>query len=193
MHVANYEPNILLIFAYCQQSISAKPFLAFSQSVEFCSETEKCQQNCLNADNEEDLWYWRQLVLINRRREKRSSVAVQVKFIVHGPSIPCLRDELEQQMVTQHALCFRARLTCDKEIADISWWRLSIYKPWANHEITYGSLWCAIIQRWRTNGTRAQSGTRDDFAWHAPYSWDKRFFLNLSIMKSLKSQFRTSS
>ena len=31
-------------------------------------------------------------------------------------------------------------------------------------------------ERWRTYGTRAQSGTRDDFAWHAPYSWDKRNF-----------------
>jgi len=27
----------------------------------------------------------------------------------------------------------------------------------------------AIIQRWRTYGTRAQSGTRDDFAWNAQY------------------------
>jgi len=24
-----------------------------------------------------------------------------------------------------------------------------------------------ICQRWQTYGTRAQSGTRDDFAWHA--------------------------
>src|SRR6218665_2159440 len=27
---------------------------------------------------------------------------------------------------------------------------------------------CRLDQRWRTYGTRAQSGTREDFAWHAP-------------------------
>jgi len=31
----------------------------------------------------------------------------------------------------------------------------------------------SLCQRWRTYGTRVQSGTRDDFAWHTPYSWDK--------------------
>jgi len=33
-----------------------------------------------------------------------------------------------------------------------------------------------VRQRWRTYGTRAQSGTRDDFAWHAPCSWDNFFY-----------------
>ena len=31
-------------------------------------------------------------------------------------------------------------------------------------------MYTNIIQRWPTYGTRAQSGTRDDFTWHAT-SW----------------------
>jgi len=36
-----------------------------------------------------------------------------------------------------------------------------------------------LEQRWQTYGMRPQGGTRDDFAWHAPYSWDKTIFVKI--------------
>ena len=37
----------------------------------------------------------------------------------------------------------------------------------SNNHIQTTSITKDLGQRWRTYGTRAQSGTRDDFTWHA--------------------------
>jgi len=58
--------------------------------------------------------------------------------------------------------------------------KLSTIKPLYINEIPR-------VQRWRTYGTHAQDGTRDNFAWHAPYSRDKQICVNFSNMNSLKS------